>query len=58
MSTAVNVSNLIMTTVIVSDESLPREEHTDRQKHTHTDRQIDTGLGYVNFFKVLNQKDI
>ena len=41
----------MMMTLIVSEESLAREIHADK-----THRQTDTGLVYVNFFKVLRDR--
>ena len=43
MSAPVTVPSLMMMTVIVSEESLAREIHTDR----HTHRETDTGLVYI-----------
>ena len=41
ISEAVTVPSMIMMTLILSEESLAREIHTDTDTHTHTNRQTD-----------------
>ena len=48
MSQAITVPSLIIMTLIVSEESLARDRHTDRQTHIHTN----TGLVSIKIFQV------
>ena len=45
MSETVTVANLMIMTLIVSEEALARDRHTDR--HAHRQR---LGLGYLPYF--------
>ena len=47
MSEAVTVPSLMMITLKVSEESLAKDRHTDRQAHPHK-----RGLVYFTFFKM------